>query len=370
MAPVPHLDSSPNFQPTTFLERGASVPFTTPMLIGARGRPAERLGLDLIVPNPSGGRGAYILPWTDLRSFCRPTMHDIQLTERIAGLPSLTPGTIRHTAARIASQGLAGRAASKSAATAMAAEEEGRVYTNFHLLVRLVQQEEPAGSSQVLPEQEHPAELELRAKRTIAVLAPRMRLESGVIAKALEDVAALLSPVGLGDRLTKARLPRAIAELKLLRREIASYPADGDEHVPPLCHAITQTADLSLRCAAATLSEARSTAEQVLVLLKRWQIDSASVSHQLARTDWLMDGWERICRLWALSTTATDRRNALDEIAGLLPVIPKEAGEWVGFHVEMEAPIRTHRRVIGHEDWRTGRCVQDTVSRNEALLAA
>ena len=44
------------------MERGASVPFTTPMLSGARVRPADRIGLELLMPNPSGGRGTYIVP--------------------------------------------------------------------------------------------------------------------------------------------------------------------------------------------------------------------------------------------------------------------------------------------------------------------
>src|ERR1700712_5461419 len=51
------------YHPTTFLERGVAVPFTTPMLAGTRARPAEKQGLELVIPNPSGGRGVYIMAW-------------------------------------------------------------------------------------------------------------------------------------------------------------------------------------------------------------------------------------------------------------------------------------------------------------------
>ena len=52
----------PSHQSATFGERGVSVPFTTPALAGARVRRDARHGLALLVPNPSGGRGIYVLP--------------------------------------------------------------------------------------------------------------------------------------------------------------------------------------------------------------------------------------------------------------------------------------------------------------------
>ena len=359
-----------SYQPTTFLERGASVPFTTPMLTGTRVRPAERAGLELIVPNPSGGRGAYILPWTDLRSLCRPTVHDVLLTERIAALRNVTPATIRTAARKLAVEGSAGRAAGAAAAAALAADAQSCIITNFHLLLLLVQQEEPAGASTVPPDAESPAELEKRARRTIAAIAPRLRQDSETVAASLEDLAELFDPVGLGKRANQARLPHAIAMLKLLRKEVQAFPADGDEDVPGLAQMITDTADITLGCAEKTLVESRKLAAPIFNLLTEWQADTTKVSRELARTDWLMDGWERICALWSVNAGANERRAALSEIATLLPVIPLEAGDWVNFRVEVNTAVRLHRLVTGHEDWRTGVCVQDTVARNEALLAA
>ena len=359
-----------SFQPTTFLERGASVPFTTPMLTGARVRPAERAGLELIVPNPSGGRGAYILPWTDLRALCRPTVHDSQLTERIAALRSVTPGTIRTAARKLATEGSAGRAACAAAAAALQAEAQSCIVMNFHLLLLLVQQEEPAGASSRPPDAENPAELEKRARRTIAAIAPRLRQDSATIAASLEELAELFVPLGLGKRANLARLPHAMALLKMLRQEVQAFPADGDEDVPGLVQMITGTADITLTCAEKTLTESRKSAAPIFALLAAWQADNVKLSRELARTDWLMDGWERICALWSLSTGPNERRNALSEIAALLPVIPLEAGDWTNYRVEVNTAVRLHRLVAGHEDWRTGSCVQDTVARNEALLAA
>ncbi|MGG5810685.1 hypothetical protein, partial [Falsiroseomonas sp. CW058] len=65
-------------RPSSFADRGVAVPFTAPMLAGARlrrpaGRPPE-----LLLP-ALGGRGVYILDWDACLGACRPTLHDRRL---------------------------------------------------------------------------------------------------------------------------------------------------------------------------------------------------------------------------------------------------------------------------------------------------
>lgn len=362
--------ASPSFQPATFVERGASVPFTTPTLAGTRVRPADRAGLELIVPNPSGGRGDYILPPTGLRSLCRPTVHDALLMDRIVALPCVDPSSIRHAARRLAMEGLAGRAAAAAAEAAQAAEAEQQLHTNFHLLLCLVQQAEQPGQAGPPPEAESPADLELRAKRTVWAIAPRLRQGTGTVAASLEQLAALFAPVGLGPRSTLARIPRGLAALDLFRREVAELPAEGDEHLAGLARNVVNAAVATLRCAQASLHETRRLADRLPRLLVAWHADPAGISRQMARPDWLLDGWERPCRLWQLATTPAAQRAALLEIVPLLPVIPGEAGDWAGLPLEHHPAPQNQRLVVRHEDWRTGLFVQDTIARNEALLAA
>src|SRR6185437_16681434 len=84
-----------SFLPTTFLERGVSVPFTTPQLNGARVRPGERKPLELIIPNPSGGRGVYVVPLGNVQDFCSLTVSDRRLADAITRVRGITPSTIR-----------------------------------------------------------------------------------------------------------------------------------------------------------------------------------------------------------------------------------------------------------------------------------
>ena len=358
------------FQPTTFLERGVSVPFTAPVLAGARVRPAERFGLEMIVPNPSGGRGSYVLPWTEMRSLCRPTVHDVQLTERIAALCHVTPATIRRAAKETASEGFAGRAAGAAAGLALAAERDSTIMTNFQLLIRVVQQAEPPGGGTRPPEAERPAELERRAKRTIAAIAPRLAQDAVTIGANLESLAMLYEPIGLGPRAAPARLPHAVGLLKLLRQEAEALAPDMDEQTPELIRLLVSTADLTVSLAESELADARSRANDVVGLLASWREDAAALTRQLARADWMLDGWDRICQLWALDPRPSARRDALEEIVSLLPVIPREVGDWTKFEIAMDPLIALRRMIPGHHDWRTGTCVQDTIARNETLLAA
>src|ERR1700712_2978629 len=92
------------YHPVTFLERGVAVPFTTPLLAGTRGRPADKGGLELVIPNPSGGRGVYIMGWTSITALCSPTLHDRLLNDRIATLKHVTPATIRRIARELSAE--------------------------------------------------------------------------------------------------------------------------------------------------------------------------------------------------------------------------------------------------------------------------
>jgi hypothetical protein len=65
------------------LERGATVPFTSPLLQQAR----IRLGLggtrEIVLCNPSGGPGWYVGPWDGVAEMARATVHDRLVYKRI-----------------------------------------------------------------------------------------------------------------------------------------------------------------------------------------------------------------------------------------------------------------------------------------------
>ncbi len=358
------------WQPSTFLERGVVVPFTTPHLAGARLRPAGRGGLEVIVPNISGARGVYILPWDGVQALCCPTLHDRRLNARLAGARAITPGTLRRVSREVAAEGLAGREAAIAATQAMAIEEQQRLTANLELLFDLVRQTEPRGAGWVAPECDGRDALERRARAALAALAPRLGRAPDALAMMLEELATLFGPIGIGRAAQAARLPSAVAALDSLIGEMRDFQRAGAEAANPDAALIDACASMTVRAAAGMLAEARTLLADLPALLRRWADDSAAVARLVGRPEWLLDGWERICLLWRCTDPRIGRATTLAEMAELVPATPREAADWAETQTEQRIDALRHRRKVQRgEDWRTGLTMQDLVARNERLRA-
>jgi hypothetical protein len=358
-----------DFLPSTFLERGIAVPFTTPMLAGTRTRPGGRVAMELIVPNPSGGRGVYILPWEDLSAICRPSIHDARLTAAVATVQGVTPMTIRKAARETASLGFAGRSAAAAAREADATDHQSALAMNFELLLALVRRAEGTNIGAIPPEQERPIELERRARRAIARIAPELGRTPESIATALEELAALFSGVGLGGKSRSGRIPTLLARMMRLRGELQGLLEAGPGDMAQEADLVAGAIDLTTNCARVVLADAQGIAADVVDLLRRWIIEPEPLAQLLARPDWLLDGWDRIVALWETAPSFLGKEATLTEMCNLVPTVPREIGNWVSHQLTIDADMQRHRRkVVLLEDWRTGRSVVDLMTRNEALL--
>ncbi len=357
-------------QPSTFLERGVVVPYTTPHLAGARVRPGERAGLELIVPNLSGGRGVYVLPLDGILALCSPTLHDRALNTRIAGLRSVSPSAIRLAAREIAAEGLAGAAVAGSAAATLAAEQQQGLLAHLELVLELLRQVEPRGADWAPPDQKDPEQIGRRARAVLAALSPQTGRSGEVMMAVLEELAILYRAVGVGRQTPLARLSVLIGMVDGLRQEMQLFHRASGASGSAEAEIIAVTAGLTLRSARATLHDARATLANLPALLNRWLAEPAAVGRLVSRPEWLLDGWERICLLWRAADERIDRKLTLSEMVALVPTIPREAAGWVAGSIEMADDLLRHRRkVVLGEDWRTGVTVTDLVERNERLRA-
>jgi hypothetical protein len=201
--------------PTSFAERGAAVPFTTPALLGARVRLAARGVGELVVPNPSGWRGDYVLGWDGLDALCRATVHDRQLIVRLRALPRPDPYTVREAAWRVAAEGFAGPSARLAATHALAADRAALARTAAELLTMLVGV--PSATLATLRQ----AELARRDRDASA--------GNGLVTT-IGDVAAALAPIGFGAHAASARLPRLLAQIVAARDSLLPVVAAGGEN--------------------------------------------------------------------------------------------------------------------------------------------
>jgi hypothetical protein len=356
-----NLPQAKPHNPTTFAERGVTVPFTTPMLLGARIRLTDRDGTEVVVANPSGGLGVYILPWSGVSQFCRPTVHDIRLHGAIAARAPITPAMVREVARAVAADGLAGQPARAAATAAVATESRDRLVTNFRLMVALADVAEPGGSMA-------PAELERRAKVCIERLAPRLGRDSAGLFAELEHLAGVLAPVGMGGQTPVPLLQRVLAMVVRLRDDAAAWArAHTDDSGAP-ARLVAAVADTTVACANASLREVEAANSDVPTLLRGWVVQPDSIARLLARLDWLLDGWEQLCLIWSCAQTQAARRAAMTEIALLAPILPNEAAAWLGGPVDTGAAWQMRRQLSVTGVSRTCDGAAQT-ARNERLRA-
>lgn len=366
--PALNLPPPKAYVPVTFLERGVAVPFTTPMLVGTRARPTERHGMELLVPNLSGGRGVYVLPWAGIPKLCCPTVHDRRLNQKVQSLVTVTPGTIRQAAREVAVEGLAGREAQVAAATAAELDNRRRRRTNFLLLIALLERLEP-GNRLFGALTELSAELEAQAYNTIIARAPRLGLAPETITTDLEQLAEVFSAIGMHGESEPARIPALLESLSRLHEETTSWARGHRGTRADIATMIAEVAGTTATCAAGSLRDARRLTEDVAALVRQWNTDAGAVIRLAARPEWLLDGWEQICLLWHEAAMPGAREAALTEMAMLAPVLPQEIPHWARAPVEQHGLFTYRRTVLANEDWRTGAAGLVSIWRNERLRA-
>ena len=360
------------YHPATFLERGVALPLTTPLLAGARARPSDSHRLELIILNPSGGRGVYILPWSAIGAFCRPTLHDAMFSQRIAALAHVTPAVIRRVARQIAVEGLAGEDAAEAAQAAAESDRGDLVLANYELLMLLYEQH--ATERKVPGVSGGPDAARLRL--AVEAVGTRLGRSGDWAASALEELAEVVAGLGVREGGAKARLQHQVDSLAATRASIHEWAAARhDEAMTESAAMVHTVAGLTLSLAETTMAAARALTADMSELLRRWGGEPDRIRDLAGRPDWLLDGWDRVCAIWRSAQDTQSQEPALAEIAGLVPVMPKEAAQWVtmtGVGTQIiDREITRHRRVVPFkEDWLTGESLFDQIARNEKLRAA
>jgi hypothetical protein len=304
-----------------------------------------------------------------VRELCRPTVHDSRLNHKVTALPSVTPHSIRKAAREVAAEGLAGREALAAAQVGRDTEQEETLLTNFLLLLALVEQMEPGQAHGTNLQPEEKVVLEARAKRAIARMAPRVGRSPEVIAAMLEEMAPVFAAIGDGRQTGHARCTRALDALRRLHAETMAWSQMHRDESGAQADMIARVAELTITCTEATLVEAHALTANMAGMLARWASEATGIRKLAVRPEWLLDGWEQVCLLWRGTETDAARRAVLAEMTLLVPIIPREASDWVGMPIDMDGAMRFRRSVNLNEDWRTGGAVFDLIARNEHLRA-
>jgi hypothetical protein len=289
------------------------------------------------------------------------------LQKAITDLHGVTPSAIRRITRDVAAEGLAGREARSAASEAVTQDKAALLIANFQLLLALVNEVTPGAVG--IGSLASPEAVENAAKLAVAMVAPSLGLDPHGVAHALEQLAAIYVGIGLGPQ-PDGRLPRAINRIRDMQRGVDDFLAENGDGPTETAHLARSCAELTLNCALATLEDARKLALRPVELLASWRTDPERAAARVVRPEWILDGWDTICATWESAQTRSARRGALAEIAHFVPIMPREASEWINqLDVEGEATSLFKRVVDLNHDWRSGERVAEIAARSEHLLA-
>jgi len=353
--------------PATFRSRGVAVPFTTPLLTGTRVRDSNKTGIELVVPNPSGGRGVYILDWAGVRTLGTPTVHDTVLIRRMARLTRLDPAGLRSVALEVARDGYAGRDAIPSAKQALADTAAQCLQAHFLLIVGLIEQVQPTGA----PFAAQIGDIDRRSSVILHRLTPLMGRSPAELNDALKAMGDAFAPVGLAAQGQEARIPRLLARMQETQDSLSGWlRADTDNDLDGPGRAIARAMRTTIDIGQAILTLTRARLADPVGLLRQWCKDPESVMTIATRADWVLDGWEWLCLLWLSAGSNEHRRMALLDMAQLVSVLPTEAGAWTDPVVPPEALQQPCRVTSRNDSWRSGGAAFALIGRNESLRAS
>ncbi len=335
------------------------MPFTAPMLAGAKARRAGR-AIELVVPRPPGMDGRYIFACSEIDHICTPTVHDLLLCEHIGTSSSLTPREIRRAAHEVACHGAAGRRARAAAAAAAIADRQQEERTGMALLQMLVAQ---TGGGVCAP-----AELEPRADIAIHALSARLCRSVAAITADIEALTRLFADLGVDGDPGTARCRRLADAVDRIGGEVIAWGGRLDF---AFAHAARQIAAAAAdaTCAGRLIADAQAKAANLPALLASWARDQDRVAAELRRAEWLLDGWETICLIWDQAADDGARKAAVSEILLTLPLLPREVNDWPG----VTRCVRVRRTIdvlpgLGDE-WRAASNLPALIARNEQLRA-
>ena len=309
-----------HWAPVTFKERGAAVPFTSPMLAGARVRLTERRH-DLIVPHPGGARGVYIFTLASLGEFCTPSLHDLQLVERLGLQNALSPACVRQVARGVAAEGAAGRAAASAASATEASDRQSRSAFEHWLLAPLADEAEDHA-----PFLEQPQ----RTDQAVCRLASRTGRMPEAVRADIDLLTAQLAASGLAPPGADARASRVtvlLDRMAALAQQLRAARAVLGESA-----ALARVADAAEAVAMAgrvVHAQAQDLLADPASLLAAWATSPARFADRIGRPSWLLDGWEHISLLWHVAETDAQRLEAAAEACALTPPMPAEAEAWL-----------------------------------------
>jgi len=343
------------FLPSTFEERGAVAPFTTPSLAMSRVRPDDRHGLVLMMPNMGGGDGAYVVPWGAVSDIVSMSVHDRALHETVLEDHAVTPDAMRIASLKVAKTGLAGPRAAYAAKQQLEAEDEQYVETNFLLVVALLTSLGMSSRELFTLQPDSDAWRNL-VRSMLHSGGQQLGIDLPTVYDRLGKMARILTPIGLKVSRQDGRLRLLMNKLIDFRDALKAWGAQDVSDAAPYAAFASEVADFTVRIAGRTFASLDASMRDIPNVIGQWGDQVQVATAAAARISWLLDGWDYILAIWARveDAQAIEKREAVSQLKLVLPIVPRDEMDADEEARKRRQSLTGHKRMKAMVNWRTG----------------
>lgn len=310
--------------PKTFEGRGVRTPFTTRPLRFARvvRDPYNKLVINL--PGLSGGLGTYEMPLETMRQIFDLSVHDRMLFEELAVVSKPNPAILRRISRKIARTGVGGIRLAREADLLDQQEKVHRDTGQLTLVYQALRKLGGDGVQDMKITDLATLEGQKRARTALDRFARDAGAANQSVIDSLEQWSILTSPVGLATDGCSGPLRDLVNGLRRLSSELEEWSMSEMSNIRFMAAHVINGAGATYDHAVRWLRIIDRWSNDMGAVLVDWPKAQREIDRSIDRLWWLLDGWEELIGRWrtAMQLNRTEQRDALEELASFLPVIP------------------------------------------------
>ncbi|WP_119421350.1 hypothetical protein [Desertibaculum subflavum] len=297
MSPTPLAQLNDNYVRL----RGASLPFTTPVIRFARARLGPESVREFVVPGLVGSRGDYMIPWTYLPELAQLTVHDRLLWEALCFTRGpLFPPDARRIAREVAASGVLGIVRAEAVRREHQSETVLRHFVHAALLSRLLAETAPEAAAE-LSRGAHARFRQDVVQAGLIAAAPHLGLAPAELFDRLGEVAVSVAGIGTGSRGdADDRLRHLHARLGAFAEAMHRFALEEPIETAGSVVALLQIADATHERLGALIRAVDEDLSDMRRLTSSAEA-RAALGLRTAEADWVADGWDTILEQWGLA---------------------------------------------------------------------
>jgi hypothetical protein len=352
------------FLPSTFEERGVTVPFTTDVVRNVRLRGELAEDREFLLPALSGGKGTYVVPFKALPATVDLNLYDQALLEHMTEALTFTPFELRHLVMEVDAKGYGGVPKARAAKKALQNERNVVSFNQCLLILRALR---------VLSTD--PVELDVKtlmteeghtlAKEQFKIYSAKWQTTSDELMQKFQLWANIIWAIGAREADHPGYLAQAYSEIQTMIDEIKEFLSKEPPEVQFMGRGFIEAATLTSEIALREMDACWGYEFDIATTLSNSDKAMRDMTARVQKTSWVLDGWSRLIQVWKESEESFrgERRKVLERMYEDLPILPKAT--LVGGQVDILSGIRETQKswVKANMDWRTEEVDQEMLQR-------